>query len=447
MAKLKRILRAHFEILGMAKQHFLEDLVEEVEWWMDEDERVAGVVYICTTDHDWAYSALGRDTTGRFRAIDGDASLPSRVEASEKLKACLAGYADAGDSVFPQGDEKEKRKEILKPVVSGEKLHPDFKHLIEDTQFSAARRVIEETAYAFIDIDGNYIRDFQTTGFPGRLWELYLFRFLYEQRFELARHFNRPDYCAVYDGFRVGIEAVTVNPTLGETAPEPTPAEVRHLHNGYMPIKFGSALYSKLQKKYWDDPHMEDVSLALAIHDFHGPRSMVWSGGCLPEYLYGVRHSVETDASGNGKAKAEPITEHVWGHKKIPSGFFGQPDAENISAVLFSNSSTLSKWNRMGRLAGLGAPDTVMYRRGYRVNPDPDALVPVEFSVEVKPGGTYEELWSDDIVIYYNPNALRPIPFGLFRGCSNMFWEDGALCTTDAPGKILGSMTWVVASV
>ena len=88
-----------------------------------------------------------------------------------------------------------------------------------------------------------------------------------------------------------------------------------------------------------------------------------------------------------------------------------------------------------------------MYRRGYRVNPDPDALVPVEFSVEVKPGGTYEELWSDDIVIYYNPNALRPIPFGLFRGCSNMFWEDGALCTTDAPGKILGSMTWVVATV
>jgi hypothetical protein len=357
----------------------------------------------------------------------------------------MAEHADSGETVFPQGDDTEERKEILKPIVPPERLHPDFKHLIEDEEFSAARRVIEETAYAFVDVDGNYIRDFQTTGFSGRLWELYLFRFLYEQRFKLFRKYNRPDFCAVRDGFRIGIEAVTVNPTPGEITPDPkTGPELRHLLDGYMPIKFGSALYSKLQKKYWDDDHMEDVPLALAIHDFHGPGTMVWSGTALPEYLYGVRHFIETDAAGKRRAKAEAITEHVWGEKKIPSGYFRQPGAENISAVLFSNSSTLSKWNRMGRLAGLGNPDTKMYRRGFRVNPDPDALEPVGFSVEVKPGGDYVECWSDDIIVYYNPEPLRPIPLGLFCQCTDMFWEDGALCTTDPPGKILSSRTWVV---
>ena len=444
MAKLKQITKDHFAILGMARLHFVNYIYEEREWWADDEERVIGVVVFDKTDGDWSCMVLGRDTTGLFRGIDQKIALPSQASARANLKERLEFYADAGETVFPQADEREKKKEILTPIVPATKLHPDFKHLIEDAQYSAARRVIEETVYAFIDIDGNYVRDFQTTGFPGRLWELFLYRFLYEQEFQRHEEFERPDFCVSTGSFRIGIEAVTVNATAGEKVPKPrNKAEVRKLLDGYMPIKFGSSLFSKLRKRYWEDEHMKDVPLAFAIHDFHGGDSMTWSAPALSEYLYGVRLSSRPDAVGAETGHLEPIAEHVWNNKKIPSNFFEQPHSENVSAVLFSNASTLSKWNRMGRLAGLGDPETIMYREGLREDPDPEALKPIRFAVEVKPGD-YKETWSEDIQVFHNPRAVHPLPNNLFRGCSNLFFQEGTFFAAEPSGRrVISSRTYV----
>ena len=67
-----------------------------------------------------------------------------------------------------------------------------------------------------------------------------------------------------------------------------------------MPIKFGSPLFSKLNRKnkYWDLPHVAGHPFVLAIHDYHGlatsdtPGSMTWSRAGLVNYLYGVRDDV-----------------------------------------------------------------------------------------------------------------------------------------------------------
>jgi len=446
MAKLKQITESHFSVYGMARLHYVNVLYVEKEWWADEDERVLGAVIFDRTDEDWSCIVLGRDKTGRFRGIDGRLELPSLASARANLKERLNHYSDTGAGDFPQGDEKETKKEILKPVVPIDQLHSDFRHLIEDPQYSAARRVIEETVYAFVDVDGNYVRDFQTTGFPGRLWELYLFRFLYEQEFYLAREFHRPDFCAIQGEMRVGIEAVTVNPTAGETPPSARQGkDVEFLLRDYMPIKFGSSLYSKLKKKYWKDAHMRDVPFTIAIHDFHSGDSMTWSAPGLYQYLYGVRISRKPDASGKMMEQHEPIVEHEWKGKKIPSGFFSQPDSEHVSAVFSSISSTISKWNRMGRMAGFGDPKTVMIRRGFKENPHPDKFEPVGFAVEVKSDGTYHETWSEDIRIYHNPKAIHPLPANLFRGCSNMTFQDGAFITAEPPGDhVITSQTLVV---
>jgi hypothetical protein len=58
--------------------------------------------------------------------------------------------------------------------------------------------MIKELAHAFIDGDGNYIRDFQTTRFNSRLWELYLFAFLCELRFPIFEDFKGPECCDIY---------------------------------------------------------------------------------------------------------------------------------------------------------------------------------------------------------------------------------------------------------
>jgi hypothetical protein len=48
---------------------------------------------------------------------------------------------------------------------------------------------------------------------------------------------------------------------------------VQQMHNLY-PIRLGSALYSKLQKRYWDLPHVAGKPLVFAIQDFPEPESL-----------------------------------------------------------------------------------------------------------------------------------------------------------------------------
>ncbi len=47
------------------------------------------------------------------------------------------------------------------------------------------------------DIDGNFVEQFQTTGFNARVWELYLFAALTEANLRLERPDPAPDFLAV----------------------------------------------------------------------------------------------------------------------------------------------------------------------------------------------------------------------------------------------------------
>lgn len=399
--------------------------MEEVEWWSDDCEKVLGIVLFEFVDLEWLWMILGRDERGVFRWVDGNSSIESRDEASKQLQSKIGQWAGRDDVDFHQGDSIHKKNEIFIPTVSEEKLNPIFKVLAESEAYSSARELIKEIAYAFVDLDGNYVKDFQTTGISGRLWELYLFAFLYEQKFSITDDANRPDFYARKNGFKIAIEAVTVNPTDGRSAPShSTTEERRELLKDYMPIKFGSVLFSKLKKKYWEMPEMREVPLVFAVHDFHADDSMTWSSTALHEYLYGFRGKSERDSEGNVIMIPEEIDEHVWEGKRIPSGFFRLEDAKHISAVIFSNSATVSKFNRIGKISGFGSPEIHMKRIGDMWNPDPKAALPIPFMFDVEPG-SYEESWSEGIRVFHNPNALIPLPEDAFDGCSHHMVKDG----------------------
>ena len=422
---LKKLSQERFNALCYSRQPVSQFMSREVEWWSDEEERVVGIVLLDLTDSDWAWIILGRDEKSLFRAIDLDVSIPFQTEASYKLQAKLSEYVQSGSFEFPQHDTDGKKSEILKLRVPEHKLHRNFKILMEGDHHSPARAIIKEISYAFVDVDGNYARDFQTTGFNARLWELFLFVFLYEQKFRIEREYERPDFVADKFGFRIAIEATTVNPTEGEEAPiVNTHAKASELRKDYMPIKFGGPLYTKLRKRYWEEPHLEGIPFIIAIHDFHINDSMTWSGPALEDYLYGVRASWTKDETGHLHVTETPIMEHIWKEKKIPSGFFNQPDAEHVSAVLFSNAATLAKFNRMAKLAGFGRSDIIMYRMGFKQDFDPNATDPIPFRVEISPG-EYTERWSEGVRIFHNPNALLPLPDFLFEGCSHHYFENG----------------------
>lgn len=404
-----------FEALLYRRAPWVEFVFEAQEWWSNDAETLLAVVGLDLIDHDFSWAILGRDETGVFRAVDVRTCLPTLEEARTNMQNRLAELSATNAQEFPQGDNDRKKHEILVPCVPVDRLHPHFPYLSNNPHYSPARGLIKELSFAFRDRDGNYRQDFQTTGFDRRLWELYLYAFLYEQRFLIDDEKAIPDFVAEKQGGRVAIEVVTVNATPGVTPPQPkTKEEEFELTAGYMAMKWGSPLVSKLRKKYWEKPHIAGIPFAIAIHDYHGPGTMTWSLHALSEYLFGVR--------GNVSGKDERIETHTYGTKTIPSGFFRLPEAENVSAVIASNEATLPKFNRMGKIAGFGDLATRMSRFGAQL--DLETMTVSGFHTDTKVGVATES-WSTGIWIFHNPNAKLPFPVDLVDGALNVFLQDG----------------------
>jgi hypothetical protein len=82
---------------------------------------------------------------------------------------------------------------------------------------------------------------------------------------------------------------------------------------------------------------------------------MTFTPSAFGSYVMGYRHNHQRSPNGEIIIVPEKIGMHEWKVKEVPFGFFDLPDAENVSAVLFSNSGTIAKFNRMGTLAGFGS--------------------------------------------------------------------------------------------
>ena len=418
---------------------------KEVEWYTDERRVLIANIFIDKFDKDWNFVILGRDERKIYRCIYTGVSFDSIEDARKELKRKLAEFSQEGHEHYPQGDEDSPPQYIYQQIVAPEKLHPYFRSLVEEPRFEAARNLIEEIIYTFTDPDGNFIRDFQTNGFDARLWEIFLYVYLHESGFNIDRSFNAPDYVVERFNKIICIEAVTVNPSRHkQDPPEPTiQEELDERLRDYMPIKFGSPLYSKLTKKYWEKEHVRGKPLIIAIHDYHQTGSMVWSRTALSDYLYAKRIRLAKDSDGNKSIIKEDIDFHEYEGKRIPSGFFKLPETENISAVLFTNSATITKFNRMGKLAGLGSQAIKMIRVGKLFDPDPEAFEPISFSIDID-HPSYRETWSESIVMFHNPNALYPVEPALFPDITHIILHEDNYQEITRPYEVMSSLTIVI---
>jgi hypothetical protein len=444
--QIRRLSKARFDALSFSKHPSANLFSEAVEWYSDKDEVLIGLVLWYAIDNDWVYVVLGRDEAGLFRAITQGVNIPSQKEARDALRSSIRRIKATGQTVFTQDIKPKKKQDLFVPVVPNERLHPYFVKIANERGFSAAREILQEIGYSYSDPDGNFIEQFQTTGFNSRLWEIYLHAYLHEDEFWVDRSHPYPDYMCKKGDQTIFIEAVTVNPSgdkgLVEDAPD-THEEVLEKLQDFMPIKFGSPLFSKLKKRYWEKEHVKGSPLIFAIQDFHQEQSMLWSSTALPIYLYGTKYSWYYDAEGNLIVVPEKLEQHKLGEKEVPAGFFFQSDAENISAVLFSNSATISKFNRMGKLAGFGDPAVKMIRSGMKHDHDPNAAVPIPFSVDVDPK-TYHEGWADGLSMYHNPRAIHPIDPDLFPSVTHHFFEAGSITSYSPEFYVYSSFTHVL---
>ncbi|WP_157274882.1 hypothetical protein [Pedobacter sp. Leaf194] len=461
MSEIKSITLRRFNAYCYVRIPYLLLSFREIAWFEAFDTKMLGTIVI-DDDGEFNYMILARDKRKIFRAWDFGTSYETKEEAEAEMMAAFDKYENDGQTVYEQGDEKKLPQEFLVPQVPDEKLHPYYK-ILDTRGHEGAKNLINEIIYSFVDVDGNYIKDFQTTGFDGRLWELYLYTYFYSAGFDLNNSYKAPDFLVSYWGNEFAIEAVTVNKS--EQFDEPNPSNLKEaflLSLDYMPIKFGSSLISKLRKRYWEQDHVTGKPLVIAIHDFHQSStmeqlgSMTWSRNSLIYYLYGIRPSFKTSENGNitlgimdtkdGISQGfDPIEWHEWKGKKIESGFFNLPDSENISAVLFSNNATLTTFNRMGQLAGLGSPDTKMLRAMDVFNDDPNSITPHRVIKNIQ-DDDYEEAWGDGLVMYHNMNAKYPVDINCFQGISHVFFDKDRhiVYGYPEPNNVLNSMTIVL---
>lgn len=321
--------------------------------------------------------------------------------------------------------------DILTPVVDEAKFNVLFRGLIKNPGYDPAFHLLQEVTKDFEDIDGNLAEQFQTTGFHQRLWEILLHQFFKENKFTIRREGDNPDFFIEKNKMEIAVEAVTSNPTDKDEEteklikqafdfrnPEQQKTAQRHIID-QTTIKLGSALYSKLTKKYWEKKHIAGKPLVFAIEAFHHSHANNFPDYKIISYLYGFVIKQDKDIQGNTINRNEFIKEYTFNGKTIPFGFFNLEEAKNVSAVIFTNTGNLDKFNRMGRQDGYGNENVVLCRVGTYFTPEETKYF--EYYVG---SGKHTETWSEGFSVFHNPNAILPISKEIFEPNRQLWLTD-----------------------
>jgi hypothetical protein len=309
------------------------------------------------------------------------------------------------------------KADLLTPIRPPKDLHPQFLNLISHAVFEPARGMLREVYAEFPDPDGNFVEQFQTSGIDARTFELFLFAMFKDLGHHIERE-PRLDFILSRDGQEACVEAVIASPPPNDgiqpytnDPPDRSPEELQEYREHEAVIRLGSPLFSKLQKKYWALPRALGKPLIFAIENFHAG-ALHFSDSTLSNYLFGLSSHSYHDADGKLITTHTLIDKHKSGTKEIPSGFFAQPNAENVSAVLFSNSGTIPKFNRMGHQGAYHSDAVRMIRWGTSYRFDPNSTSPEMFLYEVGDPSQGLESWREGTVLLHNPRAKHPVPRG-----------------------------------
>jgi hypothetical protein len=101
---------AQFAVAAISQEQFREftggyaapAALEENGWLMDETASFGGLVLRDTTDNDWGYAVVGRDTQFCFRAIAQRRCFDTRYQARMELQERIASLLTRPQRIFPK---------------------------------------------------------------------------------------------------------------------------------------------------------------------------------------------------------------------------------------------------------------------------------------------------------------------------------------------------------
>lgn len=325
--------------------------------------------------------------------------------------------------------------DLFEPNDNGENTHIAFERLRESSSHRDARRLMNELFVRMGDVDGNFVQDFQSHGFHSRLFELACYAYLEAQGLTVDRSHRSPDFLVERQGLGVvGVEAVTTNSVSGRNADiaffnmePPVWEDIVEKINNEMPIRVGSALLSKLKKRYWGLPHCKNAPFVLMIGPFHEPGAVTYVDESLARYLYGVQRFPDWVEHNGVLVRQVPVSSHEFNGKSIPSNFFAQRSVENVSAVVFCNQFTIPRFYRMAAQGGRYPDGEVGFREGQCLMPAGDCNDVYKYKYGLRDPDAPVETWWQGVTVFHNPNAKYPLPEGMLACTSSLHWRGGRL--------------------
>lgn len=318
--------------------------------------------------------------------------------------------------------------------LTEKELHPYFKSLNTEASYLPAKELLKIISESYDDIDGNFVKAFQTEAFDQRFFELYIYCLLKEELFNLNREYKYPDFVIEDENGKVkfGLEVTSINSkkSVDQISTSINPFDINIDINDKIQ-RWARLLDTKLnhtikingiEKHYWELEHIRNKPFILAVNDFQGFLQMTWSFEILLSYCYGLDTSYNT----NGLLPVE-VQENLRKvlKKNIDLRFFSQPGAEYISAIIVNPSATLSKFNRMGKEMGYGKKNIDIYcsKTFYDIENNTKVVYQeyLDETVEIS------EKFTDGLIVLKNPNAIYPIYDELFPESLQFNEENGHL--------------------
>jgi len=306
--------------------------------------------------------------------------------------------------------------DLFTPVDDPKKLHKNFLNLIAEPE-DYARNVLLNWAEGFIDRDGKFVKEFQTS-FNSSFWELYIFACLKELGFVVDFSYERPDFVVNNEEISFCIEASIASSafdTPDEWEADYSPETIKNLDKGnivdFATIRLSNTLTAKYKKFINDYSRLEHVKgkpFLIAIAPFEQPFSYLQNEQAIRRVLYGFDKFIYEEFPERneriilGQEYLDSITKP--NGSKIPLGYFVKGMMNEISAVIFSNTATF------GKVRALSNDPGDLFFESIRYNDF--GLKPIH---TILPKKEYRETLLDGLHIFHNPLAEHPINFHLFN--------------------------------
>lgn len=332
--------------------------------------------------------------------------------------------------------------DLFTDIVETDKQHTNYR-LITSGMCGPELEVIQSWSDGFIDRDGKFVQEFQTT-FNSSFWELYLHATFRHLGVRLDFTHSSPDFVAHCGEQAFVAEATIASHPEGYTAEwerDVSPDSIQKLKPKEIvelaTVRLANAIdgkWKKYRQQYSKLAHVRGKPFVICVAPFDQPFFFMQSDNALRRVLYGHDRLLYFDNQSTGdrvilgELRAENFAKPSGA--TVPIGFFRDNRMADVSAVIFSNTATFGKVRALSKDGAYPMLFTALRYNDY-------GLVPIQICAE-KPD--YEESLLDGLHVCLNPFATHPLDERIFEGhevCVHRFDPAAELYLPSSPHGFL----------